>query len=162
LPADVITALQVDGSTTADFVVAKHSLLSSIMPSIEELKLLTHCRQVNVDYKELSAGSSDGYFSVVMSSRLPEKDKKYVACLVSVEQRWDLVPTDPPESSDAEWSVPPWWHVGREQGGVVQQHEVHEVPTASAPASAPAQSAQATQAGGVGGGESPEQQAPMP
>lgn len=107
LPKDVLAALQVDGSTTADFVVAKHSVVSSLMPSIEELKLLTHCRQVNVDYKELSAGSSDGYFSVVMSNRLPERAKKYVACLVSVEQRWDLVPTDPPESSDVTWSVSP-------------------------------------------------------
>jgi hypothetical protein len=107
LPQDVLAALKVDGSTTADFVVAKHSLVASIVPSVEELKLLTHCRQVNVDYKELSAGSSDGYFSVVMSNRLPEQSKKYLACLVSVEQRWDLVPTDPPESSDVSWSVSP-------------------------------------------------------
>lgn len=100
---NTLAALKVDGSETADFVVAKHSLVSSIMPSVEELKLLTHCRQVNVDYKELSAGSSDGYFAVVMSNRLPERAKKYIACLVSVEQRKDLVPADPPPWTDVTW-----------------------------------------------------------
>lgn len=133
LPLGVLTDLQVDWNTTADFVVARHSVVSSIMPSIEELKLLTHCRQVNVDYKELSAGSSDGYFSVVVSNRLPEKDKKYVACLVSVEQRWDIVPTDPLESSDVTWPVQLETLAQNVRGNMV----VREVLTASAPAPPP-------------------------
>lgn len=154
LPPGVLTDLAVDWNTTADFVVARHSVVSSIMPSIEELKLLTHCRQVNVDYKELSAGSSDGYFSVVVSNRLPEKDKKYVACLVSVEQRWDIVPTDPPESSDVTWPIP----LGTLPPNMRGEMVTREMPTASAPAPP----AEASQPAGAGAFESPGRQTALP
>ena len=87
---------------TCDQVSAPFDLVQSIMPTAEELKLLTHVRQVNVDYKELSAGSSDGFFSVVMSNRLPEPNKSYRACLISMEQRGDLLPVEAPESEDAQ------------------------------------------------------------
>jgi hypothetical protein len=86
---------------TCDQVSAPLGLVLSIMPTIEEMKLLTHVRQVNVDYKELSAGSSDGFFSVVMSNRLPEPGKSYRACLISMEQRSDLLPVEPIEVEDA-------------------------------------------------------------
>jgi hypothetical protein len=59
----------------------------------DELRLLTHVRQVNVDDRELSAGDSDGYFAVVMGNRIPRAGGSYVACLVSVEERTDLLPT---------------------------------------------------------------------
>jgi hypothetical protein len=49
-----------------------------------------------VEDRELSAGSSDGFFSVVMSNRLPESGKKHRACLVSLEQRTDIVTATPP------------------------------------------------------------------
>lgn len=86
---------------TCDQVSAPLDLVLSIMPTVEELKLLTHVRQVNVDYKELSAGSSDGFFSVVMSNRLPERGKTYRACLISMEGRSDLLPVEPIEVEDA-------------------------------------------------------------
>ena len=38
---------------------------------MDELQLLTHVRQVNVDDRELAAGDSDGWFAVVMANRLP-------------------------------------------------------------------------------------------
>jgi hypothetical protein len=66
------------------------------MPSVDELTVLTHVRQVTVDDRELSAGDSDGWFSIVMSNRIPGEGAKCRACLVSVECRTDLVPTDPP------------------------------------------------------------------
>jgi hypothetical protein len=53
-------------------------------------------RQVNVEDRELNAGSSDGFFSVVMSNRLPAADSICRACLVSLEQRTDLISADPP------------------------------------------------------------------
>ena len=52
---------------------------------------------MNVEDRELSAGSSDGFFSVVMSNRLPAPGSKCRACLVSLEQRTDLISTDPPQ-----------------------------------------------------------------
>ncbi|HVT98375.1 MAG TPA: hypothetical protein VHE33_12790 [Acidobacteriaceae bacterium] len=74
-----------------DAVELDRSLLTDILPTSHELRLLSHVRQVNVEDRELSAGSSDGFFSVVMSNRLPSPETKYRACLVSLEQRADLL-----------------------------------------------------------------------
>lgn len=61
------------------------ALLTSILPSLVELKLLSHVRQVNVDDRTLDAGSSDGWFSVVVANRLPAEGGTYRACLISLE-----------------------------------------------------------------------------
>lgn len=74
-----------------DAVEADLSLLTDILPTSHELRLLAHVRQVNVEDRELSAGSSEGFFSVVMSNRIPSPETKYRACLVSLEQRADLL-----------------------------------------------------------------------
>jgi hypothetical protein len=74
-----------------DAVEIDRGLLADILPTSHELRLLSHVRQVNVEDRELSAGSSDGFFSVVMSNRLPMPETKYRACLVSLEQRSDLL-----------------------------------------------------------------------
>ena len=76
-----------------DAVEADEQLLRDILPMPDELRLLTHVRQVNVDDRELAAGDSDGYFAVVMGNRIPRSGGSYVACLVSVEERTDLLPT---------------------------------------------------------------------
>jgi hypothetical protein len=80
-PADVL----------CDAVETDLDLLYEILPTSHELRLLAHARQVNVEDRELNAGSSDGFFSVVMCSRLPVAETKYRACLVSLEQRTDLL-----------------------------------------------------------------------
>lgn len=77
-------------------IEAPRALVRALMPSVEELMLLTHVRQVNVEDRELAAGDSDGWFAVVMSNRVPEGGKKYRCCLVSVEGRSDLISRDPP------------------------------------------------------------------
>jgi len=74
-----------------DAVETDLSLLYEILPTSQELRLLAHVRQVNVEDRELRAGSSDGFFSVVMGNRMPVPDTKYRACLVSLEQRSDLL-----------------------------------------------------------------------
>jgi hypothetical protein len=79
-----------------DAVEVDRDALAEVMPSLEELALLAHVRQVNVDDKELNAGSSDGFFAVLLSNRVPEPGKDYLACLVSLEERQALVPADPP------------------------------------------------------------------
>lgn len=96
LPKEVVTQLAAAPGTQVDTVSASSTLVHSIMPSLEELSLLVHDRQVNVDDKELNAAGGNGWFSVVMSNRVPEEGKKYVACLVSLEERWDVVPQQPP------------------------------------------------------------------
>lgn len=96
VPSDVYRRLNPPPGIACDTVQASVSLVSSIMPSLDELTLLAHVRQVNVDDRELNAGSSDGWFAVLISNRLPSPGAKYRACLVSLEERTDLVTKDPP------------------------------------------------------------------
>jgi hypothetical protein len=93
VPADVFNRLGRPQNVHCDAVEADEQLLRSILPRPTELQLLTHVRQVNVDDRDLSAGDSDGFFAVVMSNRIPSPGVKHRACLVSVEERTDLLPT---------------------------------------------------------------------
>ena len=66
-------------------------LLRQIAPSKQEVQLCCHVRQVNVDDRELAAGDSDGWFAVVMANRLPTPGLRHRACLVSLEERSDVI-----------------------------------------------------------------------
>jgi hypothetical protein len=92
LPPGVLSALGYANPSgiTCDAIQLGLTTLESILPNLDEIVLLTHVRQVNVEDRELSAGSSNGWFSVVMSNRLPAPGQKYRACLVSLEGRTDL------------------------------------------------------------------------
>jgi hypothetical protein len=96
VPAAVFQRLGRPANIRCDAVEADAGLIASILPAAEELQLLAHVRQVNVEDRELNADSSDGFFSVVISNRLPSPGLKHRACLVSLEQRTDLVSPDPP------------------------------------------------------------------
>ncbi|NTW40797.1 MAG: hypothetical protein HGA44_13095 [Cellulomonadaceae bacterium] len=93
VPAAVYQRLGRPAGIRCDAVEADAGLLRDILPMPSELQLLTHVRQVNVDDRELAAGDSDGFFAVVMGNRIPRDGASYVACLVSVEERTDLLPT---------------------------------------------------------------------
>lgn len=96
MPADAYARLEVPGGITCDSIEVEEELLQSVLPSLDELTLLAHVRQVNVDDRELNAASGDGYYAIVMSNRLPAPGAKFRACLVSLEERTDLVKADPP------------------------------------------------------------------
>jgi len=99
VPAAVFDRLGRPDGVRCDAVEADADLLHAILPMPDELRLLTHVRQVNVDDRELAAGDSDGYFAVVVGNRIPAAGKAYTACLVSVEERTDLLPTvDSPDT----------------------------------------------------------------
>jgi hypothetical protein len=72
-------------------IEADAQLLRKIVPSKDEVRLLSHVRQVNVEDRELAAGDSDGWFAVVAANRLPARGLRHRACLVSLEQRSDVV-----------------------------------------------------------------------
>jgi hypothetical protein len=107
VPPDVFAALGSPQGVTCDAVEVEDSLLHSILPTVEELRLLAHARQVNTDDRELSAGSSDGWFSVVVSNRLPSVHSRCRACLVSLEQRNDIVYADAPPTQTGRFPVRP-------------------------------------------------------
>jgi len=77
-------------NVNCDALVTDLFTLDSVLPTVEELSLLTHVRQVNVNDRELNIGSTDGFLAVVMSNRLPSPNSNCTACLVSVEARSDL------------------------------------------------------------------------
>lgn len=109
IPADVITRLNRTGSTagiTCDIVQADAALVASLMPSVEELQLLAHTRWVNVCDRELNASAGDGWYSVVVSNRVPSSGASYRAVLISVEERSDLVCKDPPAEAPALTAIP--------------------------------------------------------
>jgi hypothetical protein len=93
VPADVFNRLGRPQNVHCDAIEADEQLLRSILPMPSELQLLTHVRQVNVEDRELSAGDSGGFFAVVMANRIPSPGVRHRACLVSVEERTDLLPT---------------------------------------------------------------------
>ena len=96
VPPAVFARLGRPSGVLCDAVEVDHQLLADIMPSVDEVSLLTHVRQVNVDDRELAAGDSDGWFAIVIANRLPTPGTSHVACLVSIEERTDVVPVQPP------------------------------------------------------------------
>jgi len=97
VPPDVYQRLGSPANINCDAVQTTLPVLQAVMPSVEELTVLAHVRQVNKDDRELSAGTSDGWFSVVMSNRVPAANAKFCACLVSLEERSDVIAKDPPQ-----------------------------------------------------------------
>src|SRR5258708_39595168 len=69
----------------------------------------------------------------MMITRCREKKKKYMACLVSVEQRKVLVPTDPPAWTDVSWSNSTWT-VAPVAPGAISQGTLVASQTTAAPA----------------------------
>lgn len=100
VPADVFSRMGSPTGITCDAVEADADLIANILPSLEEIQLLAHGRWVNVDDRELNVAGGDGFFSVVVSNRLPSSGAQCRAVLVSLEERCDLVKADPPATAD--------------------------------------------------------------
>ena len=96
LPHSVLGTINPPADARCQAIEVGETILRNVLPSLEELHLLAHVRQVNVEDRELSAGDSDGWFSVVVCARVPQAGRQYLACLVSLEGRTDLISTAPP------------------------------------------------------------------
>jgi len=83
-------------NVSCDALQTDIATLSLLLPTVEELTLLAHVRQVNVNDRELNIGSTDGFFSVIMSNRLPSPNANCTVCLVSLEARSDIVTANLP------------------------------------------------------------------
>jgi hypothetical protein len=132
VPKNIFQQLGSPSNILCDAVEANLSLVQSIMPSKEELQLLSHVRWVNKDDRELSVEGSGGWFAIVMTNRVPSANAKCRACLVSVEQRTDLITADPPPS---ELPGPLKFHIEefqpRDVGPLLlQTPRIHEFPQA--------------------------------
>ncbi|MBU1169191.1 MAG: hypothetical protein KKD44_06460 [Proteobacteria bacterium] len=93
-PSNILAATLTDAERAKPClgIEVKKSIFDQVAPNKKELRLLTHVRQVNTQDKELLGQDKDGWFSVVVGNRLPVSGKKYVACLVSLEQQAGILP----------------------------------------------------------------------
>ena len=104
--AECITAdrrLDDDNDTaTGRYLEVRESIVQRIFPTVEDLRLLTHVRKVNLADTELALNDDDGFLSVVVGNRLPQPGPpgddgeptslRYTAYLVNVEQQVDRLP----------------------------------------------------------------------
>lgn len=82
----------------ASYLSVPQSTVTAIFPTIEDLAMLTHVREVNLDDTEAAMGDDDGFLAVVIANRMPQfdtvncKPKAYTACLVNLEGQLDALP----------------------------------------------------------------------
>ena len=73
------------------YLTVTESVVRKVFPTKEDLALLTHVREVDIDDTELAMGDDDGFLAVVLANRLPQFDRatcspvRYQACLINLE-----------------------------------------------------------------------------
>ena len=80
------------------YLAVTQTVLNKIFPTKQDVPLLVHVREVDVQDTELAAGDDDGWAAVVIANRLPvydtanDKPVRYLACLVSLECQLEKLP----------------------------------------------------------------------
>ncbi len=78
------------------------SVVRAVFPTIEDLAMLTHVREVSLEDTEAAMGDDDGFLAVVIANRMPQFDtqncraKAYTACLINLEGQLDALPPPAP------------------------------------------------------------------
>ncbi|WP_224363424.1 hypothetical protein [Hyalangium versicolor] len=81
----------IDEKTSCNFVELSVQVFEAVVPRLEELRFLAHCRQANLADKATVEQDPNGFFSVVVANRFPARPPKGVPAvknivhLVSVE-----------------------------------------------------------------------------
>jgi hypothetical protein len=84
------------------YLAVTETVVRKIFPCAEDLPLLVHVREVDVNDTELANGDDDGWLAVVLANRLPVfnavtgKAVRYMACLVNVEGQLPALPPPKP------------------------------------------------------------------
>jgi hypothetical protein len=82
-------------------------LFTNIAPTLADLELTAHVRQVSVENKPMALGAQPpddpiGTFAIVIGNRLPQQDKQSHAYLVSLESLQDYLPATGDGATTAE------------------------------------------------------------
>ncbi len=151
------------------YLAVTETVVRKIFPTKDDLPLLCHVREVDVNDTELANGDDDGWLSVVLANRLPvfdtagAKPVRYMACLVNVEGQLDALPPKTPAVDRFAWSLAQDWSVlaqvasvsgadatvlghGATQGLVLPQPMAPGAPAAAAPTAAEASAGRAAAA----------------
>jgi hypothetical protein len=84
------------------YLAVTETVVKKIFPCEEDLPLLVHVREVDINDTELANGDDDGWLAVVLANRLPvfdaanDKPVRYMACLVNIEGQLAALPEPEP------------------------------------------------------------------
>jgi hypothetical protein len=106
-------------SPTGYYLTVTETVVNKVFPTVEDLPLLVHVREVDISDTELANGDDDGWLAVVLANRLPiatpqtdpdtgedvSAPVKYLACLVNLEGQIDALPTDADLATDDTFNV---------------------------------------------------------
>ena len=99
------------------YLAVTETVVKKIFPCKEDLALLAHVREVDVNDTELANGDDDGWLAVVLANRLPvfdaaaKKPVRYMACLVNVEGQLEALPKPLPPVASFEFALAQDWTV---------------------------------------------------
>jgi hypothetical protein len=99
------------------YLAVTETVVKKIFPCKEDLPLLVHVREVDINDTELANGDDDGWLAVVLANRLPVFDSaagkpvRYLACLVNVEGQLDALPPPEPPVDDFTFELAQDWTV---------------------------------------------------
>jgi hypothetical protein len=96
------------------YLTVTETVVKKVFPTVEDLPLLVHVREVDIRDTELANGDDDGWLAVVLANRLPiavpttdpatgqpvSAPVRYLACLLNLEGQVDVLPTDADLTTD--------------------------------------------------------------
>jgi hypothetical protein len=99
------------------YLAVTETVVKKIFPCEEDLELLVHVREVDVNDTELANGDDDGWLAVVLANRLPVFDTatgkavRYMACLVNIEGQLSALPKPEPFDDHFRFELAQDWSV---------------------------------------------------
>ena len=99
------------------YLAVTETVVKKIFPCQQDLPLLAHVREVDVNDTELANGDDDGWLAVVLANRLPvfdqanDKPVRYMACLVNLEGQLAALPPPLPPVASFEFALAQDWSV---------------------------------------------------
>jgi hypothetical protein len=99
------------------YLAVTETVVNKIFPCKDDLDLLVHVREVDINDTELANGDDDGWLAVVLANRLPvfdagaNKPVRYMACLVNIEGQLDALPPPVPPANHFSWELAQDWTV---------------------------------------------------
>lgn len=81
------------------YLAVSDTVVKKVFPTSDDLPLLAHVREVDLNDTELAIGDDDGFLAVILANRLPQFDRvhcapvRYMACLINLEGQLDALPT---------------------------------------------------------------------
>jgi hypothetical protein len=99
------------------YLAVTETVVKKIFPCQDDLALLAHVREVDINDTELANGDDDGWLAVVLANRLPvfddanKKPVRYMACLVNLEGQLAALPKPLPPVPSFEFELAQNWSV---------------------------------------------------